>query len=342
MKKLIALLGATAMVLTCFTGCGEKNAEELNDIANGLYKGVNSSLTELDEEGINVGGSFWFDSDRNISDTASEDILSHTEDLYSKVSNFYSDSGLYEWVMYCEGGTVEEAYAAESFDSKVVGYFSHNEDIDIEGKNLNDIKQGIDNRVIEENKEEEIKITTTISKEEKAEITTANKSNKELSIEKFEKRFDEMFKQLCIDYFSTDYYMEFYEPYKLAEKTESYTGDGDSALISYKYGSNFNLVINTDTAGDIGSVVVMSRNIYLSDSTIDDNPKLFFLTLNFLPYIVVNDNYDLDDLDNFRGNIIDNAEDTAAGIRAEYSDSNYEYTFSTELGLETFTIGRND
>lgn len=142
MKKLIAIFGATAIVLTCFAGCGEKSAEELDDIAYSLYKAGNSSLTELDKEGVKVNNTFWFDSEKN-----SDRDLEFSDDLLKKISSECKDSKKTEWIIFFSGSgrdsdkpsSVSKVYVANDFESEPIAYYG-DEDVDTEGKTLNDIK----------------------------------------------------------------------------------------------------------------------------------------------------------------------------------------------------------
>ncbi len=337
MKKLIALLVTTSTILSCFTGCGDKTAEELNDIANSLYKGVNSSLTELDEEGIDVGGTYWFDSDKNISDTASEDILSHTEDLYSKVSDFYSDSGLYEWVMYCEGGTVKEAYAAENFDNEVVGYFSNTEGIDISGKTLNDVKQEIDVKITTEKPQvtttTEVKTKTNTETETKT-TTAASVSNNKCSLDQFEKRLDSLIESYLLQSLGTE---QFNDNFKLSEREMA---EGSSNIFSYSYGT-YNLTIGTDANGYIKTITSVA-NGYMSNSKYEAETKAFLLGLQLLPYAATLD-YDISETLDLENNLLDNADYTNKYEPSyEYDDKEYNYSLSTSSYLTMFLMSLKD
>ncbi len=145
MKKLITLLGVTAMVLTCFTGCGNKvrTAEELDDIADSLYKAGNTALTELAKDGIDTSSTFWLDSDKKCF----YDDLEFTDDLSDKITDECKDSKNTAWVIFFSGGgresktaSISEVYVANDFESEPVAYYG-DENVDTEGKTLNDIKQ---------------------------------------------------------------------------------------------------------------------------------------------------------------------------------------------------------
>lgn len=124
-----------------------KTEYNLERYASTLYKAVNSALTELDEEGIDIGGTFLFDSDKKI--YGNEDIS--TEDFYNKIEGFWSDAGLYKWFVVCERGSVYSAFVSDSIDSKAIGIYPKNDTTDdvCKDETFNDVKK-IFKKLIEE------------------------------------------------------------------------------------------------------------------------------------------------------------------------------------------------
>lgn len=305
MKKLIAMLGAASMVLTCFVSCGEKSADELNDISNYLYKSGNSSLTELDEEGIDTGGRYWFDSDRNISDTARENLVNNTDDLYSKVSTFYKDADSYKWVMYCESGAVKEVYTAESFDGEVVGSYPSGEYtvIDLEGKTLNDIKQEIDIR-------------------------------DKVTLDQFEERLSALINADCEEIGDTDGSLADF--FKLSEREISEKSENS---FIYRYGG-YDLVVNTDEKGYIYQVISMA-NGYMFNDEYSSNLKTDFLMLHLLTYSAMWDS-DIVEVADFSKKLLKNEQVNEKNIRYSWSDEKYEYSLLTSSLLTMFTIELKD
>lgn len=127
-----------------------KNEYNLERDANGIYKAVNSALVELDENGIDVGGAFWFDSNKNISDTAKSAMIDSKDDFYDKISNFYAKADSCKWLVVCENGMVDYAFASDDFDSTTVSVYPESYAENFKGLILNEIKQGINNIIIEE------------------------------------------------------------------------------------------------------------------------------------------------------------------------------------------------
>ena len=93
----IAIIGVLAAILvpTMLGYVRKSKLSSANSTASSIYKAINSALTELDEEGCDIGGDYlltWDGSDWAESDSP-EDIDGALEgdQFDSKVSNFFAD-----------------------------------------------------------------------------------------------------------------------------------------------------------------------------------------------------------------------------------------------------------
>ncbi|MCQ2490373.1 MAG: prepilin-type N-terminal cleavage/methylation domain-containing protein [Ruminococcus sp.] len=94
----IAIIGVLAAILvpTMLGYVRKSKISSANSAASSVYKGINSALTELDEEGIDVGGLYilkWSGTAWSA-DTAATDVITNSDVLTrftAKVSNFFAD-----------------------------------------------------------------------------------------------------------------------------------------------------------------------------------------------------------------------------------------------------------
>ncbi len=95
----IAIIGVLAAILvpTMLGYVRKSKLSSANSTAASVYKAINSALTELDEEGIDVGGDYILDCQGGTTTwtytTADDDddIQSNLDKVSKKVSNFFAD-----------------------------------------------------------------------------------------------------------------------------------------------------------------------------------------------------------------------------------------------------------
>ena len=98
----IAIIGVLAAILvpTMLGYVKKSKVSSANSAASSLYKGINSALTELDEEGIDIGGHFiitWNGASGNWSvaqviDTETATLINTADSKFeTKVANFFED-----------------------------------------------------------------------------------------------------------------------------------------------------------------------------------------------------------------------------------------------------------
>ena len=99
----IAIIGVLAAILvpTMLGYVRKSKISSANSAASSVYKGINSALTELDEEGVDVGGLYilkWTGGSTNAWSVSSDDTDLSTTSLYGssgrfdkKVANFFND-----------------------------------------------------------------------------------------------------------------------------------------------------------------------------------------------------------------------------------------------------------
>lgn len=109
----IAIIGVLAAILVpSMLGYVKKSkVSSANSAASNLYKGINTALTELDEEGLDIGAIHWMvftkpASGTGTSITTSGDVAGANSDalLYNKVKKFFSDIDKVDFIAYCKGG----------------------------------------------------------------------------------------------------------------------------------------------------------------------------------------------------------------------------------------------
>lgn len=88
----IAIIGVLAAILvpTMLGYVRKSKLSSANTTASSVYKAINSALTELDEEGVDVGGLYlltW----NGSSWTAKDDVLATSAKFQGKVENFFAD-----------------------------------------------------------------------------------------------------------------------------------------------------------------------------------------------------------------------------------------------------------
>ena len=110
----IAIIGVLAAILVpSMLGYVKKSkVSSANSAASNLYKGINTALTELDEEGLDIGAinTMTFNKpaagSTGSSITTAGDVAGSGSDalLYSKVKKFFSDIDKVDFKAACEGG----------------------------------------------------------------------------------------------------------------------------------------------------------------------------------------------------------------------------------------------
>jgi len=96
----IAIIGVLAAILvpTMLGYVRKSKISSANSAASSVYKGINSALTELDEEGVDVGGCWILTWDGKIWAGSDDDLTLSSSALYGnsgrfdkKVANFFAD-----------------------------------------------------------------------------------------------------------------------------------------------------------------------------------------------------------------------------------------------------------
>lgn len=150
MKKLLALTSALILSVSCFTGCGKKNGSdskktvsELSKTASKFVTAVDSSFTDLEENGISLPSYSFICSDGTNYYTGNGSFFddeANIDDLKNGIKGYFDDCDDYSWIAYSVTGKTVAFYCAEDFDSTVIGTYG-NEILDVKGKSLNDIKK---------------------------------------------------------------------------------------------------------------------------------------------------------------------------------------------------------
>ncbi len=95
-----------------------------NSYSTSICKAINSALTEMDEEGYNVGGNYFICSNANNSfcfDSESDDL--DYDDLNDRINEYFMDSSECEWFAIIERGSATYVASAKSWDSEFVGTY---------------------------------------------------------------------------------------------------------------------------------------------------------------------------------------------------------------------------
>ena len=96
----IAIIGVLAAILvpTMLGYVRKSKISSANSAASSVYKGINSALTELDEEGVDVGGLWILQWDGKVWAASDDDLTLSSGTLYGssgrfdkKVTNFFAD-----------------------------------------------------------------------------------------------------------------------------------------------------------------------------------------------------------------------------------------------------------
>ena len=125
----IAIIGVLAAILVpSMLGYVRKSKiSSANSTASSIFKAINSALTELDEEGFDVGGDVWIEITPLTGVCATNganEFGSGTDDkLTGKIANFFSDIVKVKGgaIAYCTGGSCGAVSVA--VDSTYVGTF---------------------------------------------------------------------------------------------------------------------------------------------------------------------------------------------------------------------------
>jgi len=94
----IAIIGVLAAILvpTMLGYVRKSKISSANSAASSVYKGINSALTELDEEGVDVGGLWILDWDGSVWSASTDkdelnEVVGDGERFDKKVANFFAD-----------------------------------------------------------------------------------------------------------------------------------------------------------------------------------------------------------------------------------------------------------
>lgn len=119
----IAIIGVLAAILvpTMLGYVRKSKLSSANSTASSVYKAINSALTELDEEGIDVGGSYLLTYDKSSNSWTDEKAIAmaSTENktkFTTKVANFFADIDKVTEVksQMCGGSCIAVSVASDS------------------------------------------------------------------------------------------------------------------------------------------------------------------------------------------------------------------------------------
>ena len=156
MKKLAIILAACAMLACAFTSCGDSSSgsdeskkssssasesasdlkqKELNATASTLEKTFGSAITDADAKGQKI---YEDDSNRVVIYTSKGNFNAANEaDIMKAARNYFDDIDYIQYIVVIEDYKVTAVYAAEAFDSEVIGVYP--EDAELPGKTLDEI-----------------------------------------------------------------------------------------------------------------------------------------------------------------------------------------------------------
>ena len=93
-----------------------------NSSASSIYKAASSSLTELDEQGYSIGGTYYIvcsdkENNYNLPENFNED------EFYKSMKNYFADSEKMEWFAVVEYGSVTYTADSETWKNEIVGTY---------------------------------------------------------------------------------------------------------------------------------------------------------------------------------------------------------------------------
>lgn len=126
----------------------EKLAEEaareaLSSDARSLYKAITSALTELDEDGVYVSGSYIISSDDSLSTDNDNVDSSYRKKVNERIKEYFKEVDNYSYVASIRYGYCESVFISESTKSKVVAAYPSYYDDMYEGETLKDIAKDL-------------------------------------------------------------------------------------------------------------------------------------------------------------------------------------------------------
>lgn len=123
----IAIIGVLAAILVpSMLGYVKKSkVSSANSAASNLYKGINTAITELDEEGLDIGALSLVSYTKGgtsvtCAGTTSTSAVDGTV-FYKKIEKFFSDIDKVNFQAYCEGGACVALASAQ--DSTYTGTY---------------------------------------------------------------------------------------------------------------------------------------------------------------------------------------------------------------------------
>ncbi len=90
-----------------------------NASASSISKAVNSSLTDLDMQGVKISGYYVVCSDKKNNYNLPENF--DEDEFYKQMKNYYSDSEKHEWFAVVEYGKCTYAADSETWKNEIVG-----------------------------------------------------------------------------------------------------------------------------------------------------------------------------------------------------------------------------
>lgn len=121
----IAIIGVLAAILVpSMLGYVKKSkVSSANSAASNLYKGINTALTELDEEGVDIGAIKTISHDRTSAGTLTVGAVTGVDEatFYKKIEKFFADVDKVSFEAACEGGACVALASAQ--DSTYTGTY---------------------------------------------------------------------------------------------------------------------------------------------------------------------------------------------------------------------------
>ena len=121
----IAIIGVLAAILVpSMLGYVKKSkVSSANSAASNLYKGINTALTELDEEGVDIGKIEYIAYGKGGTTLTTSTALTTEENgkLYKKIEKFFADVTKVDFLAYCNGGACVALASAQ--DSTYTGTY---------------------------------------------------------------------------------------------------------------------------------------------------------------------------------------------------------------------------
>ena len=118
-----------AILLPAMSGYVSKSKiSSANSSASSISKAVNSSLTDLDTQGVKISGYYVVCSDKKNNYNLPENF--DEDEFYKKMKNYYSDSEKHEWFAVVEYSSCTYAAVSEGWKEQLVGTYPYSSTAD--------------------------------------------------------------------------------------------------------------------------------------------------------------------------------------------------------------------